>query len=86
MLSEKPSSFITTSVAISDTGMAMIGMMRRAPALQEDEDDGDDEQQRLAERDHHVVHRGRHEARRVVVHGVGDALRESASTAPPSCP
>ncbi len=39
MLSEKPSICITTSVAISETGIAMVGMMRRAPALQEDEDD-----------------------------------------------
>ena len=38
---------MTTSVAISETGMAMVGNDRGAPALQEDEDDRDDEQQRL---------------------------------------
>ncbi len=56
--------------------MAMPVIKRRAPRLQEDEHDGEDEEQRFAQRDHHVMHGGRHEHVGVVIDAPADALRE----------
>ena len=52
---------MTTSVAISDTGMAMTGMRVVRQLCRKMKTTQHDQQQRLEQRDHHVVHRGRHE-------------------------
>jgi hypothetical protein len=71
MLSEKPRASITTNVAISDTGMAMVGMIVVRQLCRKMKD------QRLTQGDDHVVHRRRHKTCGVVMHGVGDALGEA---------
>ena len=56
MLSEKPSTCITASVAISDTGMAIVGMSVVRQLCRKTNTTSDHEDQRFAQRDQHVVH------------------------------
>ena len=69
--------FITASVAISDTGIAIVGMIVVRQLCRKMKTTKHDEKQRLQQRDDDVMHGRRYEARRVVVHGVGDAAREA---------
>ena len=75
VLIEKPSSFITANVPISETGIVIDGIKRAVPVLQEDEDDQDDEQDRDQQRDDDFLDRGPHEVGRIEGDLVGVAGR-----------
>ena len=77
MLSEKPKICITASVAMSETGIAIVGMIVARQLCRKTKTTRTTRQKRLDQRDHDVVHRRRHEARRVIVHRVGDSRREA---------
>ena len=67
---------MTTSVAISDTGMAIVGIIVVRAALQKNVYDQNDQKERFGQREDNVMHGRRDETGRVVVHPVGDAFGE----------
>ena len=78
MLSEKPRISLHRQSRHSATpATAIVGMIVGAPALQKDEDDKHHEKESLAEGHDDVMHRLGYEACRVVVHRIGDSVREA---------
>ena len=80
LLSEKPNRLITKKVPTSETGIATIGMIGRAPGLQEQDHHQHDQHDRLDDGLDHGVDRLLDELGRIVDDGVlqpvGEALRQ----------